>query len=174
MNSMMSLAGIVRSDGDPEVMETGPTSLTTADRITRALGWFSLALGAVELAAPGALARTLGLEGKERLLRAYGAREIMAGIPTLSLDKRVGLASRLAGDMIDIATLLPALGRGNPKRGNALLALAAVGAVTVLDCVALSGTANDRRRGRARDYRDRSGLPRGVSASRGIARQAPA
>jgi len=174
MNSMTRFADIARSGGDPEVVETGPTSLTAADRIARGLGWFSLVLGTVELAAPGTLARMLGLQGKEALLRAYGAREVMAGIPTLSMDKRVGLASRLAGDVIDIATLLPALGRGNPKRGNALLALAVVGAVTTLDCIALSGTANDRSRGRVRDYSDRSGLPRGVSASRGLARRAPA
>ena len=54
----------------------GPSSLTGPDRLARALGWFSIGLGVTELVAPGQIARTLGLEGKEGLIRAYGAREL--------------------------------------------------------------------------------------------------
>ncbi len=163
-----------RSPGDPHVLETGPSSLQPSDRLARALGWFSLALGAAEVLAPGRVARWLGLEGKEGLVRAYGVREVMAGVPTLSVDKQAGLASRVAGDVIDIATLLPALRASNPRRGNAALALTAVAAVTVLDCLALQAVRQAARRpaGPARDYSDRSGLPRGVEASRGLARAA--
>lgn len=176
MTAIARLTGIARSSGDPVVEQTGPSSLTPADRLTRYLGWFSLALGVVELAAPGAITRLVGLQGKEGIVRAYGARELAAAVPTLSMDKKVGLASRIAGDVVDIATLMPALGRGNPQRGNALLALAAVGAVTALDCIAYGAVTRDhgRSRGRTRDYGDRSGLPRGVAASRGLARQARA
>lgn len=175
MQGISRLTEIARSKGDPQVQHSGPTSLTASDQLARGLGWFSLALGAVELMAPGTLTRALGLQGKEKLVRAYGVREVMAGIPTLSMDKQVGLASRIAGDVIDIATLLPALGPHNPKRGNAMLALIAVGAVTALDCIAFAGTTGDhnRNRGQVRDYSDRSGLPRGVAASRGLARRQP-
>jgi hypothetical protein len=126
----------------------------------------------VELMAPGYITRTLGLNGKEALVRAYGARELAAGVPTLSVDSQVGLASRIAGDVMDIATLLPALGRHNPQRGKALVALAAVGTVTALDCIAFGGVSrvHSRDRGRTEDYSDRSGLPRGIAASRGLAR----
>src|SRR4051812_49599484 len=55
-------------------------SLTTSDRVARGLGWFSLALGAAELIAPGRLGKALGLEGKETLLRAYGGRGVGAGV----------------------------------------------------------------------------------------------
>lgn len=173
MNLLNRVTDLARSPGDPKILQTGPSSLTAPDRLARGLGWFSLALGAVELMAPGRITRTLGLEGKEALVRAYGAREVAAGVPTLSMDSPVGLASRIAGDIIDIATLLPALGRDNPKRGNALLALMAVGTVTALDCIAFSGVSrvHSRDRGRTLDYSDRSGLPRGVAASRGLARQ---
>lgn len=172
MQGISKLTQIARSEGDPEVQHSGPSSLTASDKLARGLGWFSLALGAVELMAPGTVTRALGLQGRETLVRAYGAREVMASIPTLSVDKQVGLASRIAGDVIDIATLLPALGRHNPKRGNVMLALIAVGAVTALDCLAYAGVANDRgrHRGQVRDYGGRSGLPRGVAASRGLAR----
>ena len=173
MHPINALTDIARSPGDPTIQQTGRSSLTDSDKLARALGWFSLALGAMELLAPGKIARAVGLEGKETLVRAYGARELAAGIPTLSVDKHVGLASRIAGDIIDIATLLPALGAHNPRRGNALLALAAVGTVTVLDCIAYGGVKNDhsRTRGQVRDYSNRSGLPRGVHASRALARK---
>lgn len=173
MNLLNRLTDIARSPGDPRIQQTGPSSLSAADRLARGLGWFSLALGAVELLAPGYITRAVGLKGKETLVRAYGARELAAGLPTLSIDSHVGLASRVVGDIIDIATLLPALGRHNPQRGKAFLALVAVGTVTALDCVALGGVnrAHSRNRGRTVDYSDRSGLPRGIAASRGLARQ---
>jgi hypothetical protein len=173
MNLSTRLTDIARSPGDPEIQQSGPSSSSASDRLARGLGWFSLALGAVELMAPGYITRTLGLNGKETLVRAYGARELAAGVPTLSVDSQAGLASRIAGDVMDIATLLPALGRHNPRRVNAFLALVAVGTVTALDCIALGGKSrvHSRDRGRTEDYSDRSGLPRGIAASRGLARQ---
>lgn len=173
MPSITRMAGLARDPGDPQVRRTGPSSLQASDRLARGLGWFGLALGAAEVAAPGRLARWLGLEGKEGLLRAYGVRELLAGVPTLSVDKQAGLAARIAGDVLDIATLLPALRASNPRRGNASLALAAVSAVTVLDCLALRAVHEARRRDlrSPRDYGGRSGLPRGVEASRGLARR---
>lgn len=172
MATLANATRILRSPGDPRIESSGPGSLTAADRLARALGWFSFALGFAELAAPGRITRALGLEGKERLVRAYGVREIAAGIPTLSYDKHVGLLSRVVGDGIDIATLAPALRADNPKRKNAMLALGAVGAVTVLDIVATAGVlSRHRRSGGHRDYSDRSGFPRGNQASRGLARK---
>lgn len=172
----MSLANathIARSPGDPEVQHSGPSSLTGPDKLARALGWFSIGLGITEMVAPGELARLLGLGGKEGLLRAFGARELASAIPTLSVDKPVGLASRLAGDAVDLATLASALHRNNPKRGNAAIATALVVGVTLLDIVALVEVkaAHRRKPGSDRDYSDRSGFPRGQQESRGLARK---
>ncbi|RWB72410.1 MAG: hypothetical protein EOQ50_19445 [Mesorhizobium sp.] len=164
---------IARSKGDPRVVRKGPSSLTGSDRLTRALGWFSIGLGLTELMAPGFIARTLGLEGKEALIRAYGARELASAVPTLSVDKPVGLASRIAGDVLDLATLSSALRPGNAKRDNAAIAFALVIGVTLLDLVAFADVkaSHRRERGTHRDYSDRSGLPRGPQASRGLARR---
>ena len=171
MATLANATQILRSPGDPRIESSGPSSLTGVDRLARALGWFSFALGAAELAAPRRIAGALGLEGKERLVRAYGAREIAAGIPTLSYDKHVGLISRIVGDVVDIATLAPALRAANPKRKNAVFAMGAVGVVTLLDIAAAAGVlSRHRRSGEPRDYSDRSGLPRGNEASRGLAR----
>jgi hypothetical protein len=164
---------IARSEGDPRVKHKGPSSLTGPDRLARALGWFSVGLGVTELVAPGRLARMLGLEDKQGLIRAYGAREIASAIPTLSVDKPVGLASRIAGDALDLGTLATALRPDNPKRNNAAVATALVVGITLLDLFAYAGVKAVHRRepGSERDYSDRSGLPRGSQASRGLARR---
>jgi hypothetical protein len=171
--SLTNPSNIARSEGDPKVLHKGPSSLTGPDRLARALGWFSIGLGITELVAPGRIARTLGLEGKEGLIRAYGARELASAVPTLSVDKQVGLASRIAGDALDLGTLALALRPDNPKRDNAAIATAMVIGVTLLDIFAYSGTkaVHSRERGSQRDYSDRSGLPRGPQASRGAARR---
>jgi len=171
--SLTNVTHIARSKGDPRIERKGPSSLTGSDRLARALGWFSIGLGVTELVAPGMLARTLGLEGKEGLIRAYGARELAHAVPTLSVDKQVGLASRIGGDMLDLGTLSSALHPDNPKRNNAAIATALVVGITLLDLVAYAGvkTAHSRERGTQRDYSDRSGLPRGPQASRGLARK---
>ena len=80
MNALARIAGVARSPGDPKVIATGPISLTKPDSLARALGWFSLGLGLAELLAAPRITRSLGLRGKERLIRAYGVREIAAGI----------------------------------------------------------------------------------------------
>lgn len=172
MTALTKLSGIARSPGDPRARETGPSSLTAGDQLARALGWFSIALGVAEIVAPRQVARAAGLEGKERLVRAYGARELMAAVPTLSMDKKAGLGARIAGDVIDIVTLLPALGTRNPGRANALQALMFVSVVTVLDVMAYGAVAgtHDRGRGPVRDYGDRSGFPKGTEAARGVAK----
>lgn len=170
---LTNVTRIARSEGDPRIERKGPSSLTGPDRLARALGWFSIGLGVTELVAPGRIARMLGLEGKEGLIRAYGAREIASAVPTLSVDKQVGLASRIAGDMLDLGTLALGLRRDNPKRDNAAIATALVVGITLLDLFAYTGVkaVHSRERGSARDYSDRSGLPRGARASRGLARR---
>jgi hypothetical protein len=171
--SLTNVSHIARSEGDPRVERKGPSSLTGPDRLARALGWFSIGLGVTELVAPGRIARMLGLDDKEGLIRAYGARELASAVPTLSVDKPVGLASRIAGDALDLGTLASALHRDNPKRHNAAVATALVVGITLLDLAAFAGVKAVHRRGPAseRDYSDRSGLPRGPQASRGLARR---
>ena len=171
---LTNVTHIARSHGDPWIMEKGSSSLTGPDQLARALGWFSIGLGIAELVAPDRITRTLGLDGKENLIRAYGARELASAVPTLSIDKPVGLAMRIAGDALDLGTLAMALRRDNPQRNNAAIATALVAGITLLDVIAFTGVqaAHRRRPDSAQhDYSDRSGLPRGAQASRGLARK---
>jgi len=172
MTALATLSNISRSKGDPKVLRSGPSSLGTSDRLARALGWFSIGLGLTELAAPQAITRALGMEGKEALVRAYGAREIASGILSLSIDKQVGLWSRVAGDGLDIATVMGGLRDDNPKRDNVAVALAMLLGVTLIDVVGAQSTTarHSRNRGERRLYQNRSGFPRGVQAARGAAR----
>jgi len=159
-----------------ETQRTGrqghPDSQT--DGLARGLGVFSIALGLIEVAAARTLTRTLGMEGNETLVRLYGLREIAKGVGILaSSDPTPWIWGRVAGDALDIATLVTGLDEDNPKRGNVGIALAAVAGVTALDVYC--GQALSRESPvplpPMRDYSDRSGLPRSPQAMRGAARR---
>jgi hypothetical protein len=172
MFSLPSISNVARSEGDPKVLRTGPSSLAASDRLARALGWFSIGLGLAEVLTPHRFTRALGMEGRETLVRAYGVREIGSGMLSLSPDKQSGLWSRVAGDALDIATLMTALRADNRKRDNVGLALTAVIGITLLDLVGAAGVTarHGRIMTKPRDYSDRSGFPQGVEKARGAAR----
>jgi len=172
MSFMLSqLSNITRSPGDPKVVETGPSSLKPADSFGRALGWFSMGLGLTELLAPKMLTRWLGVEGKEGLVRAYGAREIASGVMCLSVNNDLGAWSRVAGDMLDLASLGAAYRDDNPKKGNVGIAIAAVTGIAIVDAIAAQSIRSlHKRKGESvRDYSDRTGFPKGIGYSRGKA-----
>lgn len=168
---MEKVSNIARSPGDPKVISTGPSSFGNSDRMARNLGWFSLGLGALEILAPQRITRALGMEGQESLVRAYGFREIAAGIVTLSVEKRAGLWSRVAGDGLDAATLMANWRDDNPKKDNVGIGLMMVAGITLLDMVTAGEVSGRHARsaGSRRMYHERSGFPKGVASSRGIA-----
>jgi hypothetical protein len=171
---MTSLSNIVRAKSDPRVLKQGPSSASWADRLGRNLGWFSIGLGVVELCAPRTLTRALGLQGMEPMVRAFGAREIVSGVVCLSVEKKTGLWTRVAGDVVDIATLMPGLNRWNPKRGNVKLAMAAVIGVTIADLYAAKTlSTRQRRTRRSQSYKDRTGFPHGLANARNASRRPP-
>ncbi|MBB5276751.1 hypothetical protein HNR26_002829 [Rhizobium rosettiformans] len=169
---MNLLSTLKRSKSDPKVLEKGPSSFSSSDRLARNLGWFSIGLGLVELFGAHRITRALGMEGQEVMVRSYGLREIGSGMMTLSVDKEVGLASRIAGDGLDIVALGSAMHPDNPKQDNVAIALFMVAGVTLLDFIAAgAATGRHMRRGEVKDFGDRSGFPKGVSASRGLAKE---
>jgi hypothetical protein len=165
---MSFLTNITRSEGDPQVIKSGPSSFSASDRLARNLGWFSIGLGITQIFAAEKITRLLGMQGKESLVRAFGAREIGSGVMTLSVEKEMGLASRIAGDVLDLAVLASAMHPGNRKRENVGVALAMVAGITLLDVIAASATTvrHTRGRGEPRSYGDRSGFPGGIATAR--------
>lgn len=102
--------------------------------LTQALGWFSIGLGLAELAAPGAVARLVGVPANRALLRTMGLREITSGVGILMQDKPAAwMWSRVGGDVMDLALLGRALRSPDARRGRVAAATAAVAGVTVLD-----------------------------------------
>ncbi|MDA9496840.1 hypothetical protein [Bradyrhizobium sp. CCBAU 11357] len=170
---MFHFSNIVRTKGDPKIVAGGPTLKQPADQLARALGWFSIGLGVVELFAPRRVTHTLGMEGRETLVRAFGVREILAGIMSLSVDKNAGLWARVGGDGLDAAALMSGLTSDNPKKGNIALALLMVGGIAVLDYRAAQDTKPRRppRDARRKLYPNRSGFPKGIESVRTAARQ---
>ena len=173
MGVMSNITNIARSEGDPKILSAGPSSLPAVDRLGRALGWFSLGLGLMELLAPRRVARTLGMEGHEGLVRAYGAREIGAGMLSLSTERPLGLWSRVAGDALDIGTVMTVARRNERKRGAVGLALAVLAGVAAIDLLAAQAVTakHSRGAGSRRSYKDRTGYPNGLEAARGAALQ---
>jgi uncharacterized membrane protein len=128
-----------------------------ATRLSDSLGWFSIGLGVAEVAAPGSLARLIGIQDDTRsraVLRAYGAREITTGIGILSSDPHPGwLWARVAGDVLDLATLAAALGRENADGTRLSSAMASVAGVLVADLAAARSLRQTNGRPGAKDSR---------------------
>lgn len=136
-----------------------------ARSLARALGWFSLGLGVVELVAARGLARRVGLPGQAGLVRAYGLREVATGLALLSTRRPAPwMWARVGGDALDMATL--ATGRDRPGRQAAI---AAVAGVALLD-VAVAASLQRAAAQPPADYRGRSGFPQPPEAMRGAAR----
>jgi hypothetical protein len=112
------------------------------------LGVFSIALGLAEVAAPGRLARWLGIEGRsaKRVIGIFGARELLAGAllrrgPAVSTNAW----NRVAGDAMDLAALGLAFTRTS-RKGAVAGALGFVAGATLLDVIAGRGLARQTGR----------------------------
>ena len=104
------------------------------DQLARGLGWFSIGLGLTEVLAPRSVERFLGAKQRGVLMRLMGLREIAAGIGILAARQPAGwLWARVAGDVVDIASLSMAANSETAKPANIAFAGAAVLGITALD-----------------------------------------
>ena len=148
-------------------------SRSLADEIAKGLGYFSIALGIAELAAPRAICRAAGIDSDhERLVRAYGAREIATGIAILrSHDPTPWVWGRATGDALDIGTVALAPSDqvvGKNRKAWSLAALLGVAALDAFCASRLKSEKGNRDSARA-DYSNRSGFPKGLQVARGAA-----
>ena len=108
-----------------------------SEELAQALGWFSLGLGLAQLAAPGQVARLIGVADNsnvQTVLRTIGLREIASGVGILTQTRPTGwLQARIGGDVLDLALLSKALSSSQAQPGRVALAMAAVAGVTALD-----------------------------------------
>ncbi|GJD53869.1 hypothetical protein OPKNFCMD_6648 [Methylobacterium crusticola] len=179
----MSDAMAPRDQGRAPVPYSLPRYLTSDPRrrpdpatreLAHGLGWFSIGLGLTEVACGGAIARWLGMPRVAPVIQAYGVRELLQGAGILgSRDPTPWISARVAGDALDIATVLRGLVGHNPRKDNVLIALLALAGVTAVDVICahnLSGAPLAPSQKVRQDYRRRSGFRRPAEAMRGVAR----
>ena len=121
------------------------------------LGYFSIALGLIEVVAPGRLARWLGVEGgaARKTIFGFGLRELAAGGmllrgPAVSTN----VWNRVFGDVIDAGALAFAARSSNRKQAVAAAA-AFVGGAMLVDLLTARGL--DRETGRTFPRLEREG-----------------
>jgi hypothetical protein len=105
------------------------------------LGYFSIGLGLLELAAPGRLARWLGVDGNtaKTVIALFGARELLAGGALLRGPAvSTNVWNRVIGDSLDLAALGLAFARSN-RRPAVAGALGFVAGATLLDAMTARG-----------------------------------
>ncbi|MDQ4148742.1 MAG: SRPBCC family protein [Actinomycetota bacterium] len=111
--------------------------------VRTALGWFSNALGAVQVVSPGVVTRLAGVKdtrSSRAIMRWVGLREIATGAGILRSERSGSwLWVRVAGDAVDLALLASAMRSEDSKRGRLGAAAAAVAGVSALDLLAALG-----------------------------------
>lgn len=118
--------------------------LRTQDRdgLARFLGWFSIALGTAQLAAPRALCRLVGASDDgiaPRVMRLMGAREVTQGAGILMRPRPTGwLWSRVAGDVLDMGAVAYVARNGRRRTLGVLANLLPIGVADVQEARFLS------------------------------------
>lgn len=155
-------------------MHTYAQARPSHERLAAGLGWFSLALGTAELAAPRTVARLIGIPDDPRLvsvLRAFGAREIASGLGLLAQPNHAGWAwTRVGGDAIHLAFLGSAANEESANHHRVALAAAAVAGVAALDFLCARGLQDERasRRASGAPMDDEVSVERAVTVTRPI------
>jgi len=120
------------------------------------LGWLSVGLGATELVFGRSMNRALGLGQSPALVRAFGAREVAAGVAVLMYpDMAAPIWLRVAGDALDLAVLARALSIRSRRREATLLSMFAVLGVTALDVMTVASLSQRHNRALATARRTR-------------------
>ena len=109
------------------------------ERLARTLGVASVALGAPLVAAPGRVARFVGLDdtaGTRAVARGVGLRELAAAAAILPRSRPLtGVWGRVAGDGLDLALLGVALRSAAANRRRLVIATGAVAGIAALDAI---------------------------------------
>jgi uncharacterized membrane protein len=138
-------------------------------RIARALGWFSLGLGAIQLIAPRRLLALVGIPAtnaaRVAITRLIGVREVGVA-PWLLVRTRPArwLWARVAGDAMDLALMARAVRAADTHRPAVIAATAAVAAVSAVDVAA--AVMAQRQSGGGRDANRHKRVIRAVTVNR--------
>jgi len=134
---------------------------TTFTKISLGLGVFSVALGITELVASRQITRALKADGHEGVVKAFGWREIAAGVGLLQSPAHgIRVWNRVTGDGLDLGALALAA-RHAPRNKAVWGATAFVAGATLLDTIVALGL--DRTTGKTAPIH--AGKSRAVAAA---------
>ncbi len=138
-----------------------------AQRLGRALGWFSLGRGIAQISAPHAVGRLSGVDDSAQasaVVPLMGVRELVQAAGLLrGHHPRWWEWTRVAGDAIDLTLLGVTLRhRGGERRRRTTVAAAAVVGITAVDLYAASRTAGTTRSNSALRLQSSITINRGV------------
>ena len=123
-------------------MRRMPAQQSKGQGLSGVLGLFGLGLGLVQVLAPRELLEFIGIKPEDNrvnLVRLVGLRELMSGAGILMNDaqgKTNWVWGRVAGDVMDIASLSAIMNSRGTDQGRAMAVLAAVAGITALDVLA--------------------------------------
>lgn len=142
-------------------------------RLARRLGWAGIALGLVQLSAPGMLTKTMGVTDSRRArwtLLACGLREVTTGVGVVASSRpNKWMWARIVGDLVDMALLGSASRSRRSSRDKIAWTFGLVTAVALMDVIALRRLGGGEATSDAGLDRDRMKHTRAVTilASRG-------
>ena len=146
------------------------TSNGKQERLANGLGWFSIGLGLAEIAVPGKVAELIGIRDEDRTRShsgSNGCARTGAGVGILTQPQPAGwLWGRVAGDMLDLASLASAMSSDVNDKSKVAMATAAVLGVTALDVMcaqqlAQNGTSKESDRSQISKTVDHQPFARG-------------
>ena len=127
----------------------GWTGASDGEVLARALGWFSIGLGVTQLLTPRRVTRLIGARGSgpgDALMRGMGVREIGSGMGILSTPRpKEWVGTRIAGDLLDLATLAGVLLAVSERRDRTAMAALAVVGVAALDVLSFEKLSKGRK-----------------------------
>lgn len=136
--------GRTQRTGTPAEARGDDRPRSASSPLVKALGWFSVGLGAAQLLAPQRMERLIDLRptpGTDALMRGIGLQEIAVGTGILRRRHPGGwLWSRVAGDATHLALLGNALRSPEDGRAGTARATAAVAGIAAVDVLAAVGT----------------------------------
>ncbi|RIK44438.1 MAG: hypothetical protein DCC55_02520 [Chloroflexi bacterium] len=154
-------------DGGQQRWFSGATGST--EQLARALGWFSIALGLAQVAAPRTVAQWIGVNDSpdnQSVIRAVGLREIVSGIGILSQSRPSGwLKARVGGDVMDLALLGAALNADDTQQERVTMAMATVAGVAALDVYCAQQLSSQAMDGQQLGWQQRERGPRAIAPS---------
>jgi uncharacterized membrane protein len=126
------------------------------ERLAQGLGWFSLGLGLAQIAAPGGMARLIGVpddDENQQMMRAVGMREVASGLGILSQRHPEGWAwARVGGDVMDLSLLGGAWASDRTDKERVAAATVAVVGVLALDLLCGRQLSDEGGRGDGHGY----------------------